>query len=92
MVATGLITFFLALAAMSVDIALWVTLYKAYGDMQLAGVSSSLGIAFWLTLVALVALFVAAFPWQVMVGLLIAIGFIFFILFLLLTAHRDSDD
>jgi len=92
MVATGLITFFLALGAMSVDIALWVAIYKAGGDIPLEGASSSLGIAFWLTLAALVSLFIAAFPWQVMVGLLIAIGFIFFILVLLFTAHRDSDD
>src|ERR1700729_4213489 len=70
MVVMGLFTFFLCLGAMSVDIALWVALYEAYGDLQLDGASSSLGVAFWLTLAALVALFVAAFPWQVMVGLL----------------------
>ena len=52
---------------MSVDIVLWLALYKAYSDLTLVGARSSLGIAFWLTLAALAALFVAAFPWRVVV-------------------------
>ena len=62
MVATGFVTFFLALGAMSINIALWLAIYKAYSDLTLVGVRSSLGVAFWLTLVALTALLVAAFP------------------------------
>jgi len=86
MVVMGLFTFFLCLGAMSVDIALWVGLYKAYGYLQLDGASSSLGVAFWLTLAALVALFAAAFPWQVMVGSLIALWFVGYML-ILMCAH-----
>jgi len=72
MVAMGFITFFLGLGAMSVDIALWLALYKAYSNLPQPGARTSLGIAFWLTLAALAALFVAAFPWQVVVVALVA--------------------
>jgi len=91
MVVMGLFTFFLCLGAMSVDIALWVALYKAYGDLGLDGASSSLGVAFWLTLAALVALFVAAFPWQVIVGLLIAIVFVVYVLSHWCAAHGATE-
>jgi len=77
-VATGVISFALAMGAMAVDIALWLALYKAHSNLSVDGAWSSLGIAFWLTLAALAVLFVAAFPWQVVVVVIVA-GCVFFV-------------
>jgi len=64
MVATGFISFFLILGAISVDIALWWALYNVYSPLPLDGASYSIGVAFWLTLFAGAALFFAAFTWE----------------------------
>ena len=66
---TGILSFFLVAGALGIDIALWVVIYNTSTSNFLLTIDggevwTSLGIAFWLTLVAFLALFVAAFPWQ----------------------------
>lgn len=52
---------------MLVDIGLWVIIYSAPSNLPTPGAWTFLGVAFWLTLAALLALFVAVFPWQFVV-------------------------